>query len=44
MCDDDKFGGLGVYMLSVMMISLGVWKFVSLHDVCADDRYGSLEV
>ena len=25
-CDDHKFGGLEVYMLCVMMISLGGWK------------------
>ena len=52
----DKFGGLEVYtlcvmmislevyMLCVMMISLGVWKFGSLHVMCGDDKFGSLEV
>ena len=27
-----------------MMISLEVWKFGSLHIVCDDDKFGSLEV
>ena len=27
-----------------MMISLEVWKFGSLHVVCDDDKFGSLEV
>ena len=44
MCDDDKFGSLEVYMLCVMMISLEVCKFTSLHFVCDDDKFGSLEV
>ena len=26
-----------------MMISLEVWKFGSLHIVCDDDKFGSLE-
>ena len=30
-------------MLCVIMISLEVWKFESLHDVCDDDKFGSLE-
>ena len=44
MCDVDKFGSLEVYTLCVMMISLEVWKFGSLHIVCDDDKFGSLEV
>ena len=44
MCDDDKFGGLQVYMLCMMMISLGVRKFGRLHVVCDDDKFGSLEI
>ena len=44
MCDDDKFGSLQVYTLCVMMISLEVWKFGSLHIVCDDAKFGSLEV
>ena len=31
-------------MLCVVMISLEVWKFGSLHGVCDDDKFGSLEV
>ena len=27
MCDDDKFGTLGVYTLCAMMINLEVWRF-----------------
>ena len=27
-----------------MMISLEVWKFGSLHIVCDEDKFGSLEV
>ena len=44
MCDDDKVGGLQVYMLYVMMIGLEVYMFTSLHDVCDDDKFGSLQV
>ena len=44
MCDDDKVGGLQVYMLGVMMISLEVYMFTSLHVVCDDDNIGSLQV
>ena len=40
MCDDDTFGGLEVYTLCVMMISLGLG---GLHIVCDDDKFGSLE-
>ena len=40
----DKFGGLEVYTLCVMMINLEVWKFTSLHIVRDDDKFGSLEV
>ena len=31
MCDDDKFGRLGVYKLCVMLISLIVWKFTKVY-------------
>ena len=31
-------------MLCAMMIGLEVWKFESLHMVCDDDKFGSLEV
>ena len=44
MWDVDKFGSLEVYTLCVMMISLEVWKFGSLHIVRDDDKFGSLEV
>ena len=44
MWEDDKFGSSEVYTLCVMMISLEVWKFTSLHIVCDDDEFGSLEV
>ena len=30
-------------MPCVTMISLDVWKFEGLHDVCDDDKFGSLE-
>ena len=44
MCDDDEFGILEVYTLCVMMISLEVWKFTTLHSVRDDDKFGSLQV
>ena len=44
MRDDDRFGSLEVYALRVMMIGLKVWEFPSLHNVCDDDKLGSLEV
>ena len=44
MCDDDKFGSLKVYTSCVMMISLEVWKFTSLHVVRDDDKFGNSEV
>ena len=34
----------GVYMLCVTMISLEVRKFESLHIVCDDNKFGSLQV
>ena len=41
-----KFGSLEVYKFSccVMLIGFDVWKFGSLHVVCDDDTFGSLEV
>ena len=46
-CDDDKFGSsetFEVYILCVMMISLEVWKFTSLHGLHDDDKFKGLEV
>ena len=52
MFDDDKVGSLGAWkpgslelcILCAVMIRLEVCKFGSLHVVCDDDRFGSLEV
>ena len=44
MRNDDKFGSLEVYIWCVIMISLQLWKFGSLHIVCDDLKFGSLDV